>query len=153
MDHAEAGMSKRTSTITETARSYNARCKEMKELILKKKAPPNAVAPEPLDVKKLYSLDIDDALWQDIGLQEGEDSTLPRWLADDGTRKGIKAWLNVQRSIEEQERLGREKINMQMWLREEWQRLQRAMETYNSEQPVFHISHLDLTGQSQIMKS
>jgi hypothetical protein len=75
----------------------------MKELILKKKAPPNAVAPEPLDVKKLYSLDIDDALWQDIGLQEGEDSTLPRWLADDGTRKGIKAWLNVQRSIEEQE--------------------------------------------------
>jgi hypothetical protein len=104
----------------------------MKELILKKKAPLNAVAPEPLDLKTLYSLDIDDVWWQDIGL-EGEDSPMPSWLEDDATRKGIKAWLNLKRSIEEKERLKQERMNMQMWLREEWQRLNRATITYESE--------------------
>ena len=96
-------MSKRTATISDTVRSYNARCKEMKELILKKKAPPNAVAPQPLDPKGLYSLDIDDALWQDIGIEGGEESPIPQWLGHDGTRCGIKAWLNGRRSCEEEE--------------------------------------------------
>ena len=129
VDHAEAVMSKRTGTINDTARSYNARCKEMRELILRRKAPPNAVAPEPLDVKTLYSLDVEDALWQDVGLEEehGEEVPAPRWLADDATRRGIKAVLSRDRSMEEQSRLRREKSNMQMWLKEEWERLERAM--------------------------
>lgn len=133
VDHAEAAMSKRTGTISDTVRSYNTRCKEMKELILRKEAPPNAVAPEPLDPKGLYSLDIDDGLWQDIGVEEQEDCPVPNWLADEATRKGIKAWLNLKRSIEEKERLRRERRNMQMWLREEWQRVNRAMVIYGSE--------------------
>jgi hypothetical protein len=133
VDHAEGAMNKRTATISDTVRSYNARCKEMKELILKKKAPLNAVAPQPLDPKTLYSLDIDDALWQDSGLEEGEGSHVPSWLGDDATRKGIKAWLSLNRSVEEIERLKQERINMQTWLREEWQRLKRATVTYGGE--------------------
>jgi hypothetical protein len=132
VDHAEAAMNKRTATISDTARSYNARCKEMRELIVKKKAPPNAVVPKPLDLKTLYSVDIDDGLWQDIGLEEGEDSPAPSWLEDDSTQKGIKAWLNLKRSMEEKERLRRERMNMQVWVMEEWQRVNRATVTYES---------------------
>ena len=128
-------MSKRTGTINDTTRSYNARCKQMVELILKRQAPPNAIAPEPLDLKRLYSIDVEDALWQDVGLEEdeGDNTQPPAWLADDATRKGIKARLILERSNEEQSRLRQEKCNMQIWLWEEWQRLETAMDTWRGE--------------------
>ncbi|KAG6805150.1 hypothetical protein H0H92_000519, partial [Tricholoma furcatifolium] len=87
------------------------------------KAPPGVVAPQKIETKGLFALDVDDTIWQDIGLAADENSiniTPPAWLADESVRSGIKAVLEHDRCIEELERLQRECRSMRLWLAEEW---------------------------------
>ena len=52
---------------------------------------------------KLFSLDVDDDIWQDIGLTETDDSTdPPLWLSDENVRMGIRAMLEMDRCQEEE---------------------------------------------------
>uniref|UniRef100_A0A0W0G436 Uncharacterized protein n=1 Tax=Moniliophthora roreri TaxID=221103 RepID=A0A0W0G436_MONRR len=69
----------------------------MAKLVATKAAPKHAVAPLPINTKSLFSLDIDDAIWQDVGLSE-ESGDPFSWLADD----------NYERD------------SMQKWFAEEW---------------------------------
>lgn len=50
------------------AQSYNALCKQMSEMIRQHRAPPSAIAPEPIKSDGLFKLDVDDSIWQDVGL-------------------------------------------------------------------------------------
>ncbi|KAJ7614814.1 hypothetical protein FB45DRAFT_681719, partial [Roridomyces roridus] len=91
--------------------------------------PKNAVAPENIDPKSMWRLDVDDAIWQDVGLDdEEEDGAPPRWLADDDVRRGILAMLDVDRADEEDETLQRERRAMQVWFAEEWELVNSAMD-------------------------
>ena len=58
---------------------------------------------------------------QDIGLDEDELEmrVIPRWLADKAVQEGIKNLLDLDRCMEEEERLQLERCAMQEWMIEE----------------------------------
>lgn len=58
------------------------------------------MAPVPVPAKGLYQLDVDDVIWQDLGLED-EEGTPPLWLCDDNVRSGIRAVLQKDRCNEE----------------------------------------------------
>jgi len=41
-----------------------------------KKGPLSAIAPLPIEMDKLFKLDVDDDIWQDIGLTDNNDENL-----------------------------------------------------------------------------
>ncbi|KAJ7909808.1 hypothetical protein B0H13DRAFT_1877310 [Mycena leptocephala] len=65
------------------------------------------IAPERIDEKKVWELDVDDSVWQDVGLDDDDDEP-PLWLSNDGVRKGIPAMLDLERSKEEDLELAKE---------------------------------------------
>ena len=66
----------------------------------------------------------------------------PRWLADDNIQEGIVALLDHDRCEEEWERLGKETIAMQHWLREETMNVQATLQASQGE---FAVSQLYLS--------
>ncbi|EIN07536.1 hypothetical protein PUNSTDRAFT_33090, partial [Punctularia strigosozonata HHB-11173 SS5] len=121
-DHAKLAVHRREPGIQSQARKYNKLCEEMAELIRKKQAPTRAVPPTPINMEALWSLDVDDSIWQDTGLidQEWEGVTPPKWLADEKVKEGIRHMLEADRCKEEAARISRERETMQCWLRDEW---------------------------------
>ncbi|THU92423.1 hypothetical protein K435DRAFT_672151, partial [Dendrothele bispora CBS 962.96] len=123
-EHTEDSVRRRDPGIQQLALKYNKLVREMKDLIVLKRAPKNAIAPAPIDVSELFKLDIADELWQDIGLNydeiDVEQKPPPPWLADESVRQGIRAMLELDRCEEEEERLAVERRAMQSWLKEEW---------------------------------
>ena len=123
----ESSIKRREPGILKLAKTYNDLCKEMHNLGRKRRAPRNIVMPYPIDTNKLFSLDVDDEIWQDIGLDENEDKEgTPLWLGDSNIRNGIKHLLILDRCLEEEARLKRERLALQEWMYEEWTTLQRA---------------------------
>ncbi|KAG6862870.1 hypothetical protein C0991_009696, partial [Blastosporella zonata] len=55
----------------------------MADLIRKRKAPHGALCPQRIETKGLFALDVDDNIWQDIGLEDSVTGTAPPWLADE----------------------------------------------------------------------
>lgn len=85
------------------------------------------IAPERIDEKKVWELDVDDSVWQDVGLDDDDDEP-PLWLSNDGVRKGIPAMLDLERSKEEDLELAKERRAMQLWFSEEWEIVKVAMD-------------------------
>lgn len=78
--------------------------------------------------KGLWQLDVDDAIFQDVGLDDRfDDEEFPRWLCDDQVRAGIKAMLEIDRCDEEDVRLWKENLALRVWFAEEWKTVQRAI--------------------------
>ncbi|KIJ64158.1 hypothetical protein HYDPIDRAFT_91170, partial [Hydnomerulius pinastri MD-312] len=80
-----------------------------------KKAPRGAIPPDCISHEGIFDLDVDDNIWQDISLRD-EDANPPAWLADDDMCAGIKALLEKDRCVEEEQRLLRERCYLQEWL-------------------------------------
>ncbi|KAG6847718.1 hypothetical protein H0H93_006354, partial [Arthromyces matolae] len=91
--HHQVNIKRHDSSITQLATKYNQLCDTLANLIKKKKAPARSV-------KGLFSLDVDDTIWEDVGLNE-DDIEPPAWLADQAVRDGIKALLEHDRCSEE----------------------------------------------------
>ena len=65
--------------------------------------------------------DVDDVIWQDVGLDNSCDvENLPSWLSDDGVRKGIQAKLELDRCNEDLRRLIHKRKALREWMAEEW---------------------------------
>lgn len=121
-DHTADSIKRRESGIKGLADRYNKACGEMAVLLRQRKAPRNAVAAEPIPMNELFSLDVDDAIWQDIGLDETADvDDPPLWLCDEKIRKGIQGVLLRDRCDEEFRYLRRERRALREWFAEEWQ--------------------------------
>ncbi|KAJ7788818.1 hypothetical protein B0H14DRAFT_2267290, partial [Mycena olivaceomarginata] len=105
-DHAGAAIKRREPTISNTVKEYNKLCTDIASLIRSKKAPAGAVAPSPIPAKDIFQLDVDNAIWQDMGLDE--DTAPAEWLVNDKVRAGIRAMLQKDRCNEEAPRLKRE---------------------------------------------
>ncbi|RDB16358.1 hypothetical protein Hypma_002976 [Hypsizygus marmoreus] len=113
-------------------------------------APSKAVIPSKIEREGLFKLDVDDDIWQDIGLDDDNlNGVIPAWLGDENTRKGIKAMLELDRCVEEEQRLAMERCTLQEWLLEEWNSLLAALEicedidiTYQLEQRKTYLCHL-----------
>ncbi|KAK7461154.1 hypothetical protein VKT23_009081 [Stygiomarasmius scandens] len=144
-EHTEDSVKQWDPSIQQLAQKYNRLVKEIKDLIIIRKAPRNAVAPQPIDISKLFNLDVDDEIWQDIGLnydEANDQGTLPQpWLADENVQKGIRAMLELDRCEEEEERLAVERKAMRTWFEEEWEVIITAM-TKKHDQGLAH--QLDL---------
>ncbi|KAJ7302004.1 hypothetical protein DFH08DRAFT_919019 [Mycena albidolilacea] len=97
------------------------------------KAPPHSMAPLPIPADHVWQLDLDDDIWQDVGLDDDEISAEPPlWLCDEKVRSGIRAMLELDRCKEENVRLKKERCAMQVWFAEEWQVVNLALEQAES---------------------
>jgi hypothetical protein len=62
--------------------------------------------PKKIPCEGLFSLDVNDEIWQDIGLEDREEgSSVPAWLGNDEVHQGINNVLELDRCIEEEKRL------------------------------------------------
>lgn len=128
--HTESAMKKRDPTIQSYARTYNRLCDQMAALKRQRKAPAGATVPSKIAMDKLFVLDVDDDIWQDIGLNDDEPESAgmpPLWLSNEGVREGIRAMLERDRCIEEEVRLHNERLAMQQWFAEEWEVISDAL--------------------------
>ncbi|KAF7330720.1 hypothetical protein MSAN_02444600 [Mycena sanguinolenta] len=97
--HTEAAVKRRQPKISNLVREYNKLCDAMGHEIRTRKAPRGAIAPDRIDPKKVYALDVDDSIWQDVGLEDDDDrAEPPPWLTDDKVRGGIRAVLQLDRA-------------------------------------------------------
>lgn len=124
--HAESSIKRREPTIYKLANTYNGLCHQLTGFISCGQAPPGSAAPRPIQRDGLFKLDVDDDIWQDIGLDDEYDGGVPRWLGDEGVRSGIQALLQHDRCCEEELRLRKERCNLQLWFMEEWKRVKAA---------------------------
>ncbi|KAJ7193672.1 hypothetical protein B0H12DRAFT_1207127 [Mycena haematopus] len=113
--HIEDAVKRRDPGIQELVRQYNRLCGQMQSLIAKRKAPKNAVAPTPIDVKGIWALDVNDDIWQDVGLDDDYDETEPHSM------------LELDRCDEEAPRLFHECRALHYWLSEEWEAVASAI--------------------------
>ncbi|KAK7008483.1 hypothetical protein R3P38DRAFT_3324595 [Favolaschia claudopus] len=119
--HIEDAVARRDPGIQTLVRQYNSLCKDMNKLVKERKAPKNSIPPAPIDPKAIWGLDVDDEIWQDVGLDDAdEEAEPPLWLKDDTVRSGIKAMLVLDRCEEEQARVVHECRALRYWLAEEW---------------------------------
>ena len=90
----------------------------------------NAVVPRSIPMDNLFNLDVDDAIWDDIGLGDSDNlAEVPLWLSDEQVRTGIRGILLWDRCNEELTRLKRELSVLGEWFREEWETVVLAMST------------------------
>ncbi|KAJ7603276.1 hypothetical protein DFH06DRAFT_1022371, partial [Mycena polygramma] len=130
--HIEDAVKRRDPGIQELVRHYNKLCAEMERLIKNHKAPRNALPPEPIAPKSVWGLDVDDEIWQDIGLDDAYDEQEPPlWLKSEAVRDGIKAMLQLDRCLEEEPRLFHECRALRYWLSEEWDAVALAKDRHS----------------------
>ncbi len=130
--HTEAAVKRREPNISRTCSEYNKLCTQLQKLINEGQAPRNAIAPLPIPAKGLWKLDVDDVIFQNVGLDEREAGEAadepPLWLSDERVRTGIKAMLELDRCEEEDARLRRERRALQVWFAEEWEVINQALQ-------------------------
>ncbi|RDB25584.1 hypothetical protein Hypma_006945 [Hypsizygus marmoreus] len=132
--HTESSVNRREPTIQRLAQDYNKLCNTMAKQIKDKKAPRGARPPQKIELKGLFALDVDDEIWQDVGLDdENPDLEPPPWLSSEHVREGIKALLECDRCLEEENRLRHECRAMREWFAEEWLTLNIAYDNTNDE--------------------
>lgn len=102
----------------------------MATAIKEHKAPSNAVVPRSIPMDNLFNLDVDDAIWDNIGLGDSDNlAEVPLWLSDEQVRTGIRGILLWDQCNEELTRLKRELSVLGEWFREEWETVVLAMST------------------------
>lgn len=104
---------------------YNVLVNQMEVLVKQGKVPKRGTRPpRRLEARKLFTLDVDDEIWQeDPGLGPQDEGELPRWQVDNDVRRGIAALLEQRRCREELERLPVEAAALASWWKEERARL------------------------------
>ena len=126
--HTDSQVKRKEPGIVQLAKKYNELCMEIEKLIQERKAPRGAISPLKIVRENLFLLDVDDDIWQDIGLNDEDDGgSPPLWLADEKVREGIKSLLLLDRCMEEEIRLKRERDAMQDWFMQEWKSVENAI--------------------------
>ncbi|KIJ18798.1 hypothetical protein PAXINDRAFT_70654, partial [Paxillus involutus ATCC 200175] len=86
--------------------------------------PPGVVAPPFILQNGIFQLDVDDEIWQDIGLDDDAVDP-PLWLSDEDVHMGIRHLLEYDR-CEEEARLSWECAILQEWMISEWNSVQQT---------------------------
>ncbi|EIW73908.1 hypothetical protein CONPUDRAFT_160580 [Coniophora puteana RWD-64-598 SS2] len=120
--HIEGSVKKGEPSLRRLVDRYNQRCLDIRNLIANRKAPRGAVEPTLLTPQQVFTMDVDDAIWQNSGLDD-ESINPPAWLSDEKVRAGIRALLEYDRAAEEEERLVLERSRLQEWVERQWQSL------------------------------
>ncbi|TEB31106.1 hypothetical protein FA13DRAFT_1709947 [Coprinellus micaceus] len=125
-------VSRHEPTIVKIAQRFNKLVDDLADLIRKRRAPWHAIAPKQVDRSTLFSLGINDPIWNDRGLEES-DLDVPRWLGDDEVQTSIAAMLVLSRCEEEECYLIHEAVLLQSWYMAEWEQLNHAVLQSNSD--------------------
>lgn len=126
--HTQDSVQRRDPSIQVLVTKYNTLCKKMATLIAKQRAPRNAHAPHPISPAGIWALDVDDEIWQDLGLEDDADlQHPPLWLSNDKVKQGIRGILLRDRADEELRRLRNERRGLYEWMAEEWEVLRLAV--------------------------
>ncbi|KZT05136.1 uncharacterized protein LAESUDRAFT_737664 [Laetiporus sulphureus 93-53] len=148
--HMESAVKRREPGILKLTKTYNKLCKDLSDL---------TKAPRPIETNVLFKLNVDDDIWQDIGLDdEVESGPVPPWLGDEKVRVGIKNLLLVDRCKEEEARLQEKRCAMQKWLMEQWNCLEHASGDAGDDEDLkyqldlwrHHLCNLCMTWQGQV---
>ncbi|KAG1816761.1 uncharacterized protein BJ212DRAFT_1254087, partial [Suillus subaureus] len=126
-NHTEASIKRREPMILKIVSTYNSLCNQLHVLIHQRKVPANAIPPIPISCDGIFQLDVDDDIWQDVGLED-ETVNPPQWLADDNVHQGICLLLDLDHCLEEEDRLRHKHCVMQECMITEWTALQEARE-------------------------
>lgn len=119
--HIAGSMQRQEPTVQRLSQKYNELCRSMAHLIETGNAPAGAVVPEIIPPGGLWKLDVDDTIWQDIGLEDDDHhGQPPLWLSNEKVRAGIHSMLDLDRCLEEEKGLFRERVSLQDWVVEEW---------------------------------
>jgi hypothetical protein len=70
--------------------------------------------PTTIDLKKMFAVDVFSQLWDDRGLTTGEGG-VNRWKTDQDVKEGIRLVLELDRCLEERERLDSEVSRLGAW--------------------------------------
>ncbi|KAJ3710772.1 hypothetical protein DFJ43DRAFT_1228589 [Lentinula guzmanii] len=127
-NHTESTVKQRDPGIESLVKKYNKLCKSMSERVTSGRAPPNAKVPKEIEMKELFTLDVDDSIWDDNGLDDNDDVVNPPlWLADEQVWTGIRGILLRDRADESLSRLRYEIHQLAEWYAEEWVVVSRAI--------------------------
>ncbi|KAJ7589950.1 hypothetical protein C8J56DRAFT_783748 [Mycena floridula] len=120
--HTEDQVKKKDPSILALVKKYNGICEALTKMISSGAAPTDSISPKPIDKAGLFQLDVDNEIWHDIGLIDDFEgvASIPRWLADDDVRHGIRLMLELDRCEEERVRLLDERVALRNWMAEEW---------------------------------
>ncbi|KAJ7495182.1 hypothetical protein FB451DRAFT_1387239 [Mycena latifolia] len=139
LTHTESAVKRREPQISHLKTDYNKLCDAIAVEIRKGRALARAIAPERIETKALYALDVDDAIWQDAGLQEDEEVEVPLWLSSDTVRSSIWAMLELDRANEEDKILAKECRALRAWFAEEWTIVNVAMDRAENEESCYQL--------------
>ncbi|KAG2030262.1 hypothetical protein BDR03DRAFT_936700 [Suillus americanus] len=117
--NTQQSIKRREPGILKLVSTYNGLCSQLRSLICQRQAPPYAIMPHIIPRDGIFLLDVDDDIWQDVGL-DNDTMVPPAWLSDDAVRNGIRLQLEVDRCVEEEARLMRERAVIQEWMLAEW---------------------------------
>ncbi|EIW74314.1 hypothetical protein CONPUDRAFT_18808, partial [Coniophora puteana RWD-64-598 SS2] len=126
----ETSMKKREPAIKRLVVRYNSLCCDLERMIAERKAPSGSIAPARLIPDSIWQLDVDDDIWQDVGLAEASGAP-PDWLSNDAVRSGIRSALEIARCEEEERRLILERRRIQEWFSEEWKAVNEACNNHS----------------------
>lgn len=98
---------------------------EIETLIRRGGAPLGARAPRTIDREGLFSMDVDNPIWEGDGL---DDISTALWHCNEDVRRGIRLLLQRDRCIEEKKQLQKERSAIQEWFIEEWRSTTMALE-------------------------
>ncbi|KAL6305514.1 hypothetical protein BKA93DRAFT_816902 [Sparassis latifolia] len=110
--HTESSIKRCEPGILRLVKTYNDLCKQLNTMIRQRKAPRHAIALLPIQGTGLFKLDVDDDIWEDVGLEDDDMDTVP-----------VPPWLGDEK---EELRLHKERCGMQEWIVEEWVVLEKA---------------------------
>lgn len=112
----------------------------MKKLRGRRGIPQNAVIPPSIDMKGLFSLDVDNDIWQDIGLADDEfDGDIPPWLGDETVRNGIRLVQDIANCRDELELCSRERVSLQHWFDEESAAMMTSLHSCKGMYNLFYL--------------
>ncbi|KAJ7472816.1 hypothetical protein FB451DRAFT_1175525 [Mycena latifolia] len=139
LTHTESAVKRREPQISHLKTDYNKLCDAIAVEIRKGRALARAIAPERIETKALCALDVDDAIWQDAGLQEDEEVEVPLWLSSDTVHSSIRAMLELDRANEEDKILAKERQALRAWFAEEWTIVNVAMDRAENEESRYQL--------------
>ena len=110
---------------------YNNLCTKLATAIENGRAPANAIAPQLINPKNIFALDVDSDVWNDAGLDDADD--IPLWMGNEKVRIGIQYYLEHRHCLEELARLQCETQNLISWYKVEWDAVSCASQSATGE--------------------
>ncbi|EIW73772.1 hypothetical protein CONPUDRAFT_68424, partial [Coniophora puteana RWD-64-598 SS2] len=121
-EHTTDSLKRREPTITQLVTRYNNLVVQLAGIKRTTPKLSSVVLPLKIDCDGIFALDVDDNIWDDVGLDESS-TNAARWMSDSNIRIGIRHVLTFDRCEEEKARVRAERTRLQEWSRGTWDAL------------------------------